>query len=296
MFTKYANEQFAAYHKAVDYFKAHPERLIEAEHFVMKEILHFIDIHLPEIRRDYDEASYLYSFWRNYPPEDRGRKPKGDQYPWIEVGEQVFGNKLARHFNANFNVKDSGLPSGSDDRCVISSPRIGEILGITDSVWVFIDIKSEGPRDSADHSVMSTNQVSGSGDWKNVEDGIKNKPILAQGQRAKHPFYCTLSPVYVLSDNTIAPLLTFAIKPIYDMPAEDGKTTGQPLLRIKIASIPNGILLTQKPNYTKKYPGLFFPGKDDRTTNPRKARARVSFALLREIAPWRVNEITLQNK
>lgn len=245
MFTKYANEQFAAYHKSIDYFKAHPERLIEAEHFVMKEILHFIDIHLPEIRRDYDEASYLYSFWRNYPPEDRGRKPKGDQYPWIEVGEQVFGNKLARHFNANFSVKDSGLPSGSDDRCVISSPRIGEILGITDSVWVFIDIKSEGPRDSADHSVMSTNQVSGSGDWKNVEDG---------------------------------------------------KTIGQPLERIKIASIPNGILLTQKPNYTKKYPRLFFPGKDDSTTNPRKARDRVSFELLREIAPWRVNEITLQNK
>ena len=294
MFTKYAKEQYKAYHKAVSFFKESPERLIEAEHFVMREILHFLDIHLPEIRRDYDEASYLYPFWRNYPPEDRGRKPRGDQFPWIEVGEQVFGNKLARHFNANFSVKDSGLPSGSDDRCVISSQRIGEILGITDSVWVFIDIKSEGPRDSADHSVMSPNQISGTGDWKDVEGGIKNKPIAATGQRVTHPFYCSLSPVYVLSDNTIAPLLTFAIKPIYNMLMEDGKNIGQPLERIKIASIPNGILLTKNPNYIKKYPGLFFPGKDDHKTNPRKARARVSFELLREIESWRVNEIILK--
>ncbi|WP_367275100.1 BglI family type II restriction endonuclease [uncultured Campylobacter sp.] len=34
----------------------------------MKEICHFIDLYLPEIQRDYNEASYLYSFWKNYPP------------------------------------------------------------------------------------------------------------------------------------------------------------------------------------------------------------------------------------
>ena len=155
MFTQYAETQFAAYKEAFAFFMQNPQRLIEAEKFVMDEIIHFIDIHQPEIKRDYDEASYLYSFWKNYPPLDRGRAPVGDQYPWIEVGEQVFGNKLQRHFNANFSVKDSGLPSGADERCIISSERIRQILGITDSVWVFIDIKSAGPRDDFDHAVMS---------------------------------------------------------------------------------------------------------------------------------------------
>ena len=296
MFTQYAETQYATYLEAFDYFRQNPQRLIEAEKFVMDEIIHFINIHQPEIKRDYDEASYLYSFWKNYPPLSRGRAPKGDQYPWMEVGEQVFGNKLQRHFNANFSVKDSGLPSGSDDRCIISSERIRQILGITDSVWVFIDIKSEGPRDESDHAVMSPYQISGSGNWQTVEDGIRNNPIKEIGKRVTHNFYCSLSPIYVLSDGTVAPLLTFAIKPVYDMRKAPGtdKTIGQPLAKIKLASIPNGILLTKNPNYNKKYPGLFFPGKDDSDKNKKKIRARISFSLLKEIADWRINEIVVK--
>ena len=292
MFTQFAESQHEAYTKAMEFFKQNPQRLIEAEKFLMDEILHFIDIHQPEIKRDYDEASYLYSFWKNYPPEDRGRAPKGDQYPWIEVGEQVFGNKLHRHFNANFSVKDSGLPSGADDRCIISSERIRQILGITDSVWVFIDIKSAGPRDDFDHAVMSPYQISGSGNWVNTEDGISNKPIKAKGRLVTHDFYCSISPIYVLSDGTVAPLLTFVIKPVYRMlKDENEKTIGQPLDKIKLASIPNGILLTQNPNYNRKYPGLFFPGKDDSSKDKKKMRARISFSLLRDIADWRIKEI-----
>lgn len=296
MFTQYADAQHITYRKAFEFFKKNPQKLIDAEKFVMDEIIHFIDIHQPEIKRDYDEASYLYSFWKNYPPLDRGRSPKGDQYPWIEVGEQVFGNKLQRHFNANFSVKDSGLPSGSDDRCIISSERIRQILEITDSVWVFIDIKSEGPRDESDHAVMSPYQISGSGKWNVVMNGIINDPIKAIGPRAIHNFYCSLSPIYVLSDKTIAPLLTFAIKPVYNMLKEPGtsKTIGQPLSKIKLASIPNGILLTNNPNYNKKHPGLFFPGKDDKTKDVKKARARISFGLLKEIADWRIKEIIVK--
>jgi hypothetical protein len=293
MFTQYAKQQHVLYKDAFDFFKKNPQRLIDAEKFVMDEIIHFIDIHQPEIKRDYDEASYLYSFWKNYPPLDRGRQPVGDQYPWIEVGEQVFGNKLQRYFNANFSVKDSGLPSGADDRCIISSERIRQILGITDSVWVFVDIKSAGPRDDYDHAVMSPYQVSGSGKWAKVNDGMSNAPIKAEGKKATHDFYCSLSPIYVLSDGTVAPLLTFVIKPVYDMMKEDGsdKTIGQPLSKIKLASIPNGILLTHNPNYNKKYPGLFYPGKDDQTKDKRKMRARISFGLLRDIAEWRIKEI-----
>lgn len=294
MFTQYISEQFRTYKSAVAYYKDNFQALIEIEQFVMRELLHFTDLHKPEIVRDYNEASYLFPFWKNYPPLDRGRDPIGDQYPWIEVGEQVFGNKLSRYFANNFTVRDSGLPSGSDDRCIISSERIRQILGITDSVWVFIDIKSAGPRDDYNHAVMSTYQVSGSGNWDLESDGVTNDPILATGARASHEFLCSLSPVYVLSDRTVAPLVTFVIKPVYSMSHdESGENTGQPLDRIKIASIPNGILLTQNPDYNSEYPGLFFPGKDDKGKDPRKVRARVSFDLLQKIAPWRVADITV---
>ena len=293
MFDKYKEMQFVEYNKAVKYYNTNYSKLIEVEQFVMNEILHFIDLHLPEITRDYNEASYLYSFWKNYPPLDRGRAPVGDQYPWIEVGEQVFGNKLSRYFAANFGVKDSGLPSGSDDRCIISSERIKQILGITDSVWVFIDIKSAGPRDDFNHAVMSPYQISGSGEWKNVNDGVLNDPLRATGKRATHNFLCSLSPIYVLSDRTIAPLVTFAIKPVYEMVNKDGEK-GQPLNKIKVASIPNGLLLTQRPNYVKEHPYLFFPGKDDKSKNLRKIRARVSFDILKEIDSWRVKEIQVR--
>lgn len=289
MFHIYTEQQFSSYKKTFDYFSKNPECLIGIEKFVMYEILHFIELHLPEIKTDYDEASYLYPFWKNYPPLDRGRSPVGDQFPWIEVGEQVFGNKLSRYFASNFAVKDSGLPSGADDRCVISSKRIEQILGITDSVWVFIDIKSAGPRDDFDHAVMSTYQVSGSGNWVAVKDGMTNDAIVATGKRASHNFMCSLSPIYVLSDGTVAPLVTFVIKPIYKM-REEG---GQPLAKIKVANIPNGILLTKNPNYLKGYPNLFFPGKDDKEKDPRKARARVDFNILKQIDMWRVFETIL---
>lgn len=292
MFNRYINEQYIAYNNALKFFEANPQSLIEIEHFVMNELLHFIDLHLPEIIRDYNEASYLYPFWKNYPPLDRGRDPRGDQYPWIEVGEQVFGNKLARYFANNFFVKDSGLPSGTDDRCIISSERIKQILGYTDSVWVFVDIKSAGPRDDFNHAVMSPYQISGSGDWAKQEEGVTNAPIIATGSRVTHPFYCSLSPIYVLSDGTVAPLITFAIKPVYTMLLDSkDENNGQPLKKIKVASIPNGILLTRNPNYNSTYPNLFYPGKDDKGKDPRKTRARVSFDILERIANWRVKNI-----
>lgn len=294
MFKAHIDTQHATYNEVMEYFTQNFEPIIGIEHFVMNEILHFIDLHAPEIKRDYDEASYLYPFWKNYSPLNRGRAPIGDQYPWIEVGEQVFGNKLSRYFAANFSIRDCGLPSGSDDRCIISSERIKQILGITDSVWVFIDIKSAGPRDDFNHAVMSPYQVSGSGEWKNADDGMMNHPIKAFGKYATHDFLCSMPPFYVLSDGTIAPLVTFVIKPIYGMIYDQkGETAGQPLKRIKVASIPNGLLLTKAANYIEKYPGLFFPGKDDKGKDPRKIRARVSFDVLRKIDEWRVSEITL---
>lgn len=71
--------------------------------------------------------------------------------------------------------------------------------------------------------------------------------------------------------------------------SEDGER-GQPLESIMNICVPNGLLLTIAPNYLNNYPGLFYPGKDDKKKDPKKVRVRVSFEILREIAPWRVIE------
>jgi hypothetical protein len=65
MFKQFINEQYASYHTSIDFYKKNPNCLIDIERFVMNEILHFIDLQLPEIKRDYNEASYLYSFSEN---------------------------------------------------------------------------------------------------------------------------------------------------------------------------------------------------------------------------------------
>ena len=64
----------AATTPAMNYFKANPKQLIDLEHFITELVNTEIRINYQEIKRDYDEASYLNAFWANYPPEDRGRR------------------------------------------------------------------------------------------------------------------------------------------------------------------------------------------------------------------------------
>ena len=45
MFTQFAETQYEKYKEALAYFKQNPQRLIEADKFVMDEIVHFINIH-----------------------------------------------------------------------------------------------------------------------------------------------------------------------------------------------------------------------------------------------------------
>ncbi len=299
MFNAYRAIQHQTYQTARNYFLSNPDKLIALEKFVADSLVQILNTHLAEIVRDYDETNYLYPFWQNYPPDERGRQPIGDQFPWIEVGEHAIGTKFARFVAANFrSVRDTGLPTGADERFVISDDRIKAITGTTDTAWVFIDIKSVGPRDDADHTVMSHNQVSGDGIWEQPEAGVRNSVLKATGSRTSHDFHCSIPPIYVLSDNTVAPTILLALKPTYRMlaliPGETRK--GQPLERLTIVSIPNGLLLTKNPGYLNKYPGLLFPGKDDKDKNPLKVRARVSFQILRRIASWRVQVISIPPK
>lgn len=284
--------QHGIYNSARANLIANSRCLIELEEFFADHLEAAIQNDRHNIETDYNEASYLFPFWQNYPPENRGRSPVGDQCPWIEVGEHALGSKLVSYLG-KFNPRDVGLPTGADQRFVLTSPEISRLTnGLTDKAWIFIDIKSVGPRDDFDHTVMSHNQISGDGKWVSLQAGVSNSIMVAKGARTSHPFHCSVPPLYVLSDGSIVPVLMYALKPVYSMLSiTTPNVKGQPLSRISLASIPNGILLTENPNYLNSYPGLLYPGKDDKGKNPLKVRARICFKLLKKIASWRVKHI-----
>lgn len=292
MYNLYREQIFEHYNYARQFCIDHPKALIKTEKLVTLMCQSILNDYYDEFEKDYNEASYLQPFWANYPPDDRGRSPKGDQIPWIEVGEHAIGHKLSRIFSEGAIVREVGLPAGADNRFIISSPEILETTkGLTDSVMAFIDIKSVGPRDDAEHTVISPYQVSGDGIWTDSSLSLVNSKMYAIGARAQHPFYPAISPIYILEDGTIAPTVHIFIKPVYRMLGLENPTrTGQPLNHIRIICVPNGLLLCINPAYLDQYPGLFFPGKDDKNKPAEKMRCRVSFDYLEQIAWWRVIE------
>lgn len=296
MFYEQRGFLFNNYNRARDYFIAHPDQLIELERYCTELVNDVIVDNYDEIETDYNEATYLNAFWAKYPPDDRGRQPVGDQVPWSEVGEHAVGHKLGRIIGTLYHVAEVALPSGADNRFVLYSNDIADIThGFTNCAFFFLDIKSVGPRDNFDHTVISPYQVSGDGIWNDPDEDMENSTMIAEGKRATHVFYPAISPIYPLTNGDVAPTIHLFVKPVYRMLnlASDGKK-GQPLESIKNICVPNGLLLTKNPGYLDNYPRLFFPGKDDKSKDPRKIRVRVSFALLDEIAPWRVEEFTRQ--
>ena len=93
MFNEKRELMFNQYNRARNYFIQNPNQLIEVEHHIVNLVNHTIAYNLEEIKKDYNEASYLYPFWAEYQPVKRGRDPRGDQVPWIEVGEHAVGEK-----------------------------------------------------------------------------------------------------------------------------------------------------------------------------------------------------------
>ena len=297
MFNKFRNSQYSSYNQARNYFIQNYNQLIGIEKFIALKIYEIVNNNIQQIANDFNEASHLYPFWQNYPPEERGRSPIGDQYPWIEVGEHTIGDKLPRLLEPYFYIRDVGLPTGADVRLVLKHPEINNLTNrFTDTCWLFLDIKSVGPRDDQNHAVMSPNQISGSGIWDSANGGVSNKAIVAKGRNKSHLFHASIPPIYVLSDGTVIPVIIVIIKPVYRMLSleEGSEDGGQPLGRISFATVPNGLLLEEQPKYLAQYPNLFFPGKDDKNTNPQKMRCRVSFEVLKSIASWRFQEIVLQ--
>lgn len=293
MYFEHRDELCAQYIEARNHFLNSPDQLIMLEKFITDTVNNTICEHYAEIERDYNEASYMHPFWSKYPPDNRGRAPVGDQIPWIEVGEHAVGHKLSRLISCEYHIQEIGLPSGADNRFVLISPEISDITdGLTDRAFVFLDIKSVGPRDNFDHTVISPYQVSGDGIWDDPAQDMINSPMIATGKHVSHTFYPAISPIYALTGGFVAPTVHVFIKPVYSMLSlsSNGERSGQPLESIKSICVPNGLLLTKEPNYLRQYPGLFFPGKDDKTKDPRKIRVRVSFEILRAIDAWRVTE------
>jgi len=284
---------FSVYNESRKKLIQNPEYLIKSEKLIHDLISNTLTSNLQEIETDYNEASYMYPFWKNYPPEERGRSPRGDQFPWIEVGEHSVGCKLARLISKKHSIREVGLPSGPDQRFLIRSKNIRDVLNIGDSLMVLIDVKSVGPRDDFNHTVLSTNQVSGDGSWLSPHDGIQNKVMMASGARSNHPFHCSLSPIYVSSSLEVSPSISVFVKPVYAMPKDSSTdaTIGQPLERITIATLPNGLLLTENPSYLRTHPGLLYPGKDKKSTPEKSLRARIDFNILNQIDSWRVESI-----
>lgn len=286
---------FQKYQVAKKQFFNNPCQLIEIEKYITDLVNKILKNNLNKIIEDYNEASYLYPFWANYKPVDRGRAPKGDQVPWIEVGEHAVGENLKHFISLQYPIEEIGLPSGADDRFLIHLNKIETITNnLTDCAFLSIDIKSDGPRDNFDDTVVSPYQISGDGIWENESDNLINSPIEAKGKRVNHNFFPALPPIYVLHNGLIAPTIHLFIKPIYKMLSlVDSSSEGQPLEKIINLCVPNGLLLTQNPNYLakKKYEGLFYPGKDDSKKDSQKVRARISFPILKQLGEWRYTEI-----
>ena len=58
---------FNKYNEARRYFVENHDKLINVENYIMHVMGGFFKDYIQEIVYDYNEASYLYPFWKNYP-------------------------------------------------------------------------------------------------------------------------------------------------------------------------------------------------------------------------------------
>ncbi len=252
------------------------EKIEKIEELYSKILLNDILMPVAEnIYKDFTESPLkLLPFWKNYPPEQRGRQPIGNSIPWLELGEKTIGSniigKLSNHFP---DITFPGLPTG------------GDIRFATDNVYIHLDIKLTGPNDNPDEVVVPPNQVSGDG--KNWDDGILNSnfPIVYQsGSKAgqlNYHFQPKLPPFYILDGKTYL-CLTFFLEAIYNV---DG-FGDHPLKHFELSCVPNGLIMFDGYSYSQKK-GLFIAGKDDNTKGEDTKRVRIRLTPLSQINKWR---------
>jgi len=228
------------------------------------------------IKEDFDKATELMPFWERYAPVQRGHKPRGEAFPWGEVGEKVIeGHLYSLMPNIFENVRFVGVPYGHDIRFM------------TNNAFVHIDAKSTGPTDNTEEVVSSPNQVTGNG--KLDDDGkVYNEMAEMKGPQVTREFQPELAPFYII-DNQVIPTLTYYLKIVYSV-----KSLGeQPLEYLELISVPNGLALFDGPNLNKNVKGLLTPGKDE--IKVVRKRTRIKLAPLAELDSWRCQKIKFVN-
>lgn len=224
------------------------------------------------IKNDFDEASSLKPFWERYAPVQRGHKPRGEAFPWGEVGEKVVeGHIYSLVSNIFENVRFLGIPYGHDIRFS------------TNEAFIHIDVKSTGPTDDPNEVVSSPNQVTGNGLLD--ENAIMfNEHTEMRGQRVTRSFLPELAPFYIVNGR-ILPVLTYYLKIVYSVrsPGE------QPLEYLELICVPNGLALFDGPKLIENVAGLLTPGKDE--VNVIRKRTRIKLNPLAQLDHWRCQKI-----
>lgn len=266
-----------------EYYLANITEIIELEKqfafWLLKDVLMGI---AQQINNDFSvQAEKLLPFWIEYPPEQRGRKPKGESIPLLELGEKTLVSHLLSTLGKFPFVSFPGLPTGGDVRFA------------TDTAFVHLDIKLTGPNDNPDEIVVPPNQVSGDGAyWKS---GVLNSawPVKyvsrSRAGEINYHFQPKLPPFYILDGKPLL-CLTLFLEAIYSV-SDYGI---QPLTYFELICVPNGLMMFEGMNLAQT-PNLIISGKDDKSKSEDSRRIRIRLDPLSEIAPWRTIKVQQEN-
>lgn len=122
-----------------------PEYLLNVEQQYMLLLLDILQEAAKDIHADFFvDAQKLLPFWKNYPPEQRGRQPTGSAIPLLELGEKTLSSNLIRALSKKLpNLNFTGLPSG------------GDIRFSTTDAYIHFDIKLTGPNDTMMSAIVN---------------------------------------------------------------------------------------------------------------------------------------------
>ncbi|MCF6204543.1 MAG: BglI family type II restriction endonuclease, partial [Methylococcaceae bacterium] len=221
-----------------------------------------------QIKEDFDSATKLRPFWEEYAPVQRGHKPRGEAFPWGEVGEKVVEGYLY-----------SLVPNVFDDVRFIGLPYGHDIRFSTNNAFIHIDAKSTGPTDDQNEVVSSPNQVTGTGKI-NSKQRVYNDTENMIGPQVTRPFLPELPPFYII-DGNVLPTLTFYLKIVYSV----RDLGNQPLEYLELICVPNGLALFDGPKLFQNVSGLLTPGKDEKTVKKVFADAGIVYHVLGEMIP-----------
>ena len=274
-------QQFASLRK---YYLENIAEIIEVEKQITFWLLEDILLKIAEqINIDFStQAEKLLPFWIEYPPEQRGRRPKGDSIPLLELGEKTLVSHLLSTLGRFDFVSFPGLPTGGDVRFA------------TNTAFVHLDIKLTGPNDNPDEIVVPPNQVSGDGAYWGSGVLNSNWPVkyVRKGRTGEvnYQFQPKLPPFYIL-DNKPLLCVTMFLEAVYSV-SDYGI---QPLSYFELICVPNGLIMFDSLKLAQAA-NLILSGKDDKSKSEDSRRIRIRLDPLSEIAQWRSIKVSKKDK